>query len=234
MKDFKKFENFQNYLDSISDAASQIYSFRVGVFDNNRLSFHGSGNFFNDFFPSEAPIKPGKVDTPVGVMTHRALTVDSAYFYESVKDFPRQGDLFKSSPEFPKGIGAPSFWMLGSQTCTTANDGQSVVLPGYLKEDLVLVLKTMMDFKPEPSVYFREVISQNKVPRFLPIPAKDGVSESLIAVDLCQIYTVESAWLKEKTPVGSLSFSGLSYFQNRLAITLFRDVKNWTDKRQFR
>lgn len=234
MKDFKKFKTFESYLESISDTTSKLFSFRAGVFDDNRFSFHSLGNFFKDFFPPEAPTKPGKEDTPVGIMTHRTVTVDSAFFFEPVKGFHRQGDIFKTTVDFPKAIGSPSFWLLGSQTCTTDNDGQSIVLPGYLVGDLLPVLKTMMTFKPEANVYFRDVVAQNKAPRFLPIPAKDEVSESLIAVDLCQIYTVDSLWIKKQKPIISMTYTGLSYFQNRLAMVLFRDVKGWTDERQLR
>ena len=97
MKNFNEFSKFKDYLESISNSTSQLFSFRAGVFDDNRFSFNGSGNFFKDFFPLAAPIKPNKIDTPVGPMTHRTITVDSNFFFEPVKSFVRQGDIFKSN-----------------------------------------------------------------------------------------------------------------------------------------
>ncbi len=217
-------------------ATNELFSFRVGVFAKDQLGFHASGNFFANYFPEKAPQKLKNINTPIGDISYNSVLLESKNFYEMPADFLRQGDLIKP-PELKNSfLGTPSHWIIASQTCTVENELFAVVLPCYLKDNFCESLPILKKVNEHPPVnYYTNTVKPNKVVRFLALPPNENLGESTVVVDLCQISTVSSEDLKHKSKIStSLSFTGLSYFQNRLAITLFRDVKGWTDQRQLR
>lgn len=230
MKNIGTFSTFQDYLSSIQSA--QVFNFRVGVFDNNRFSFHGSGNFFSDFFPHQPPVKPQTVVTPIGIMDHRSVRLDSTAIYEPCKDFLRQGDILTNNGQIPHVLSTPSYWMLSSHSCTMDHSEYTTILPIYTVQSLISDIGVVMTGKDMRFV--KDIIGQNKAPRFIFLPPKDNIYDSAAVVDLGQIYTVKKDLLPSDSRVTSLTFSGLSYFQNRMAMYFFRDVDNWTDERQLR
>ncbi len=216
---------------------SELFSFRVGVFTKDQLGFHASGNFFANYFPEKAPTsKLEKVNTPIGDISYNSVLLEPKNFYEKSADFLRQADLIKPPDLKNSFAGSPSYWIVASQTCTVAQELFSVVLPCYSKQSFCDSLPSLKNVKESPPVnYYTNTVKPNKVVRFLALPPQENLGESAVVIDLCQVSTVSSEDLKnEPEIVTSLSFTGLSYFQNRLAITLFRDVKGWKDERQLR
>lgn len=230
MKNIATFSTFQDYLSSIQH--TQNFDFRVGVFNDNRFSFHGSGNFFSDFFPTTPPSKPNTVTIPVGIMDHRAVRLDSSFIYEPCNNDLRQGDILKHDGKIAYGLSNPSYWVLSSHSCTMDHSEYTTVMPAYTIGILSADIATLMAGR-KPN-YVKDVIGQNKSPRFVLLPPKYDVYDSSIAVDLGQIYTVKKEIISKDQRVTSLTFSGLSYLQNRMAMYFFRDVDNWSDKRQLR
>lgn len=217
-------------------STNELFSFRVGVFTKDQLGFHASGNFFTNYFPEKAPPKLEKVSTPIGDISYNSVLLEPNNFYEKPAHFLRQADLIKPPDLKTSFLGRPSHWIIASQTCTVENELFAVVLPCYLKDNFCESLPFLKKVNEHPAVnYYTNTVKPNKVVRFLALPPNENLGESAVVVDLCQISTVSSEDLKnEPEIITSLSFTGLSYFQNRLAITLFRDVKGWTDERQLR
>ncbi len=217
-------------------AKNELFSFRAGVFTKDQLGFHASGNFFTNYFPEKAPSKLEKISTPIGDISYNSVLLEPKNFYEKPANFLRQADLIKPPEIKTSFAGSPSYWIVASQTCTVENELFAVVLPCYLRDNFCESLPLLKNVKESPPVnYYTNTVKPNKVVRFLALPPNENLGESAVVVDLCQISTVPSEDLKNESKiVTSLSFIGLSYFQNRLAITLFRDVKDWTDERQLR
>lgn len=229
MRNFKKYKKFSSFLRFIRRSAK--FSFRIGVFNDDRFSFNGSGNFFYHFFPDVAPKKPNTITTPLGKLGHRSLVLEPNSLFEDPQPFARQGDIFVYSDQMPAAVGSATHWVLASQTCTTEQDVISLMLPAYDRTQFLNSISALRNVSGSPDSFYQNEARQNKVSRFLPLPPQDAWGDSNLIVDLYQLYSVQSAIVKNQRPIRSLTFAGLSYFQARLAMTLFRDVKNWDENR---
>jgi hypothetical protein len=233
MKNFDAFKSMEDFKQLVSQ--NELFSFRVGVFNKDQFGFHAAANFFLSFFPDKAPItKMETIRTPVGLIARDSVLLEPDNFYEEPGKFIRQADILLPLSQ-DLFLGNPDYWVIGSQTCTVENDLSSVILPCYHIQSFCEALPLLKSTKAPAVGYYINTIKPNKNSRFLAFPPNDNLGESNLVIDLGQIQTVSSDKIKSQAKViQSMSFAGLSYFQNRLAMVLFRDVKGWTDERQLR
>ena len=233
MINFDAFKSMEDFKQLVSK--NELFSFRVGVFNRDQFGFNAAANFFLSFFPDKAPgSKLETIRTPAGLVAHDSILLEPNHFYEAPGKFIRQADIIQPLTQ-GLFLGNPDYWVIGSQTCTVDNDLSAVVLPCYLKKNFCEAVPSLKSIKGPTEGYYVNTVKPNKNARFLAFPPNDTLGDSSLVIDLGQIQTVSSAQLKSHAKViQSMSFTGLSYFQNRLAMVLFRDVKGWTDERQLR
>jgi hypothetical protein len=228
VQDWLQFETFKQYEEWVKRHGSSEFDFKAFP-----ALFLGIGNFFHFFFP-KPPATPQDptVHSVIGVRTFRSLRIDPRHFFAAADPgMVRQGDLFVDNPDvFPRIDSAPSHWVAVSQTCVIDNDTYAVVAPAYLKDHFKATLHAIKPDKAGNEGFLGSVYG-NIIARFLPLPAYAPWGDQPLILDLGHLISVRCATLKGARPLLSLTYPGLMYFANRLAVSLLRDVERCDDRR---
>jgi hypothetical protein len=231
--DWSQFRDFGEFVDFVSKRDKAPFHSRVA----RDAYFSGLGTFFTLFFPNmPASKKEAPVNTALGPLSHNGLLLDPGHLFAMpLATMLRQGDLLKATTSFPQVGTNPTHWIIASQTCAISKDPFSQVIPAYLKSSFQDQLETI-----HPDLFAKKDAARksaesslfdNRTNRFLVLPPKDGSLNEPLVIDLGQLYTMARASLKGLTALLSLTYPGLAYFSNRLAINVFRDVADCDDAR---
>jgi hypothetical protein len=112
VEDWLQFKVFEDFVAWVKKFGRNSFHFKA-----TNSAFSGLGNFFHHFFPHQ-PIdrKDPSVNTCLGVLTYRSLTLDPARFYAKPVKILRQGDVIKVNAKdtFPSlaAGGIPSHWII--------------------------------------------------------------------------------------------------------------------------
>lgn len=231
--DFKSFDEYLKWF-----AGQTPVSAKVGVFSPTEISyFTATANFFKTFVPE---VKKGSADSPIGKVLVNKILLDASLIYAPTQTFPRQGDFIRHSSSFPQIPAPPDFWMVTGHTCILEKTTFVPIMPVYRSTTFtrhldILHEGTRPDFDRKA---FCGLVEANRNPRFISWPdiepsTVEGHSIVLIA-DLDQICPFGHQAFKTESPMASLTFEGLSYFQCRIAIRQSRDLQlnKWDDLRK--
>lgn len=239
---WKEFRNFKNYLDEFVKLTK--ISTRIGIFENERSTFSASYYFFKDFFQGE-PVKPSSYESPVGKVTYSNVILDGDKIFDrkTKVNFLRQGDILDQNA--CNVIPDSSGWMVISATCNLEKSTSILLSPIYT---LDFLFKNMRALNPKVKDNQQSIndsaraARDNKNTRFLGLPRcpelnnVNGieVNPDFHIVDLNQIFTVPKDTVGIKKLKLGLTFEGVAYLQNRLAICHLRDLQfnRWDDERK--
>lgn len=225
---WNSFRNFGDFRNWVEKQKKHFFSFKVGVFNLNRENFDGLGHLFHTFFPDAPQSKTvGSILTPVGWLHYRGLDLDSTAIFAPPGSSIRQGDIIPfGEAELCAPLVKPSHWIVLTHSCDLDHKPFAQILPGYTL--------SLLGSSTEQLGFSEKVMgnaSENKNIRFFSLPPNDSWGDERLVFDLSQIYSVPSNRLKAEDVIQSLTYVGNAYFQNRVAIALFRDVKDSDDDR---
>lgn len=222
-----KWKSLQNLKDwySLVDQFKLAFNFKSGNFFNydNIENFKQAAIFFHKFMP-DSPKDKSTVSCPLGNLQRRSLIIDPELFFGPTESMIRQGDLVFYSEGFNKFSGTSiKHVIVISHTCDVKNKIFSLIIPAYTKDEF-------LDLEKDKSDSFQDNARTNKVIHFIPyLPFANRDYE--VVADLRQITTIHKDELSKGSIINSLSLQGLFYFQNRLALSQIRDLKDRDDLR---
>lgn len=210
------------------DSYKSSFNFKSGNFFNYDVieNFKQHGIFFSKYMPA-SPKDKSTMQCPLGNLQRRSLLLDPELFFAPTEEMIRQGDLVKFNVKL-KNFHSPDVdhAVVVSHTCDVQNKNFILVAPAYFKNGFYELEKDLKERLPS----FYENTRTNKVMHFIPYLPYDGRNEELI-IDLRQVTAIRKEDVLRCKAINSLSLQGLFYFQNRLAISQIRDLKNRDDLR---
>lgn len=224
--DWKAIRSIADWYGAVDELRSE-FKFNSGHFFNFKSpeKFKELGLFFSKFMP-QSPTNRVSVNSPLGRLGRRFLTIEPAVFYSKPLRKPRQGDIIKI--ELPLKKSKHCLWSVSSHTCDFENHDMVTLLPVLNKDQFITSYHA--DSKTAAIAYTN--IKNNQNMRYFPLPPIEEVFDESHVIDLDQFSSFDKKDLAALETLTSLTVEGHFYFKNRLILRFTRDVKDRDENRE--